>query len=42
MDLREMGWEGVDWIHLVQDMDQWWAVVDTVMDYRVHKMQGIA
>jgi hypothetical protein len=19
MDLREMGWEGVDWIHLAQD-----------------------
>jgi hypothetical protein len=22
MYLREMGWEGVDWIHLAQDMDQ--------------------
>jgi hypothetical protein len=22
MDLREIGWEGVDWIHLAQDMDQ--------------------
>jgi hypothetical protein len=21
MDLREMWWDGVDWIHLVQDMD---------------------
>jgi hypothetical protein len=25
MDLREMGWEGVDWIHLDQDRDQWWC-----------------
>jgi hypothetical protein len=25
MDLREMGWEGVDWIHLAQDRDQWQA-----------------
>jgi hypothetical protein len=21
--LREMGWEGVDWIYLTQDRDQW-------------------
>jgi hypothetical protein len=21
MDLREIGWEGVDWIHLAQDRD---------------------
>jgi hypothetical protein len=27
MDLRETGWEVVDWIHLVQDRDQWWAGV---------------
>jgi hypothetical protein len=23
MDLREIGWEVVDWMHLVQDRDQW-------------------
>jgi hypothetical protein len=23
MDLREIGWEGVDWMHLAQDRDQW-------------------
>jgi hypothetical protein len=22
MDRREIGWEGVDWIHLAQDRDQ--------------------
>jgi hypothetical protein len=32
IDLKEMGWEGMDWINLVQDMDKWWAVVKTVMD----------
>jgi hypothetical protein len=32
MDLREIGWEGVDWIHLAQDRDQWRAVVYTVMN----------
>jgi hypothetical protein len=30
MDRREIGWEGVDWIHLAQDRDQWRAVVNTV------------
>jgi len=24
MDLREIGWEGVDWIHLIQDRNEWW------------------
>jgi hypothetical protein len=30
-----MGWEGVDWIDLVQDWDKLWAVVNTVMNIRV-------
>jgi hypothetical protein len=32
MDLRGMGWKGVVWMHLVQDRDQWRAVVNTVMN----------
>jgi hypothetical protein len=28
----ETGWEGVDWIHLAQDRDQWQALVNTVMN----------
>jgi hypothetical protein len=35
MDLREIGWEVVDWIHLAQDRDQWRAVVNMVMNLRV-------
>jgi len=35
MDLRELGWECVDWIHLAEDRDQWRAVVNTVMNLRV-------
>jgi hypothetical protein len=35
MDLREIGWEGVDWMNLDQDRDQWQAVVKTVMKLRV-------
>jgi len=28
MDVREIGWEDVDWIHLAQDAEQWRAVVN--------------
>jgi hypothetical protein len=35
MNVREIGWEGVDWMHLAQDRDQWRAVVNTVMNLRV-------
>jgi len=30
--LRETGWDGVEWIHMAQDMDQWWALVNMVMN----------
>jgi len=32
MDVREIEWEVVDWIHPVPDRDQWRALVNTVMD----------
>jgi hypothetical protein len=32
MDLRETGWGGVEWIHLAQDRDLWWALVNAVMN----------
>jgi hypothetical protein len=31
-DLREIGWDGMDWIYLAQDRDQWRALVNTVMN----------
>jgi hypothetical protein len=34
-DLREIGWGGMDSIDLAQDMDQWRALVNTVMNLRV-------
>jgi hypothetical protein len=34
MDLRQIGWVGMDWIHLSQDRDQWWASVNTIMNLR--------
>jgi hypothetical protein len=35
IDLREIGFGDVDWIHLAQDRDTWQAVVNTVMNLRV-------
>jgi hypothetical protein len=35
MDLREIGWGGMGWIDLVQDRDQWRALLNTVMNLRV-------
>jgi hypothetical protein len=35
MDLREIGWNGRDWIDLAQDRNQWRALVSTAMNLRV-------
>jgi hypothetical protein len=38
IDLREIGWDGsdgMDWIPLALDRDQWRALVNTVMNLRV-------
>jgi hypothetical protein len=35
MDFRKIGWDGMDWIELAQDREQWRALVHTVMNLRV-------
>jgi hypothetical protein len=35
MDLRELGWSGMDWIHLAQDKNKWRALVKKVINLRV-------
>jgi hypothetical protein len=35
MDLREIGGDGMDWIDLAQNRDQWRALVNTIMNLRV-------
>jgi hypothetical protein len=35
MDIREVGWEDMNWIELAQDRDRWRALVNAVMNLRV-------
>jgi hypothetical protein len=35
MDLREIGWDGKEWIDLTQDRDQWRALLNTAINLRV-------
>jgi hypothetical protein len=32
MDRREIGWNGFDWTDLAQNWDQWWILVNMVMN----------
>jgi hypothetical protein len=40
MNLREIGFEGVNWIHLPQERDRWLALVNTVMNLLVPQKAG--
>jgi hypothetical protein len=40
MDLREIEWVDVDWINLTQDRDQWWALLNMVMNLWVPEKAG--
>jgi hypothetical protein len=33
--LEEIGWDGMDWIDLAQNRDQWRALVNAVINLRV-------
>jgi hypothetical protein len=35
IDFREIGWDGMGWIDLAQDRDQWRALVNTAINLRV-------
>jgi hypothetical protein len=35
MDLRDTGWDGMDWTGLAQDRDQWRVLVNTIMNLRI-------
>jgi hypothetical protein len=40
MDLREIGWDCMDWIDPAQDRDRWRVLVNTVMNLRVPQNAG--
>jgi hypothetical protein len=35
MDLKEIGWESVGWVHIAEDGNLWRAVVNTAIKPRV-------
>jgi hypothetical protein len=35
MDFTEIDWAGMDWIDLAQDRDQWWSLVNMIMNVRI-------
>jgi hypothetical protein len=42
MDLQEVGYEDMDWIELAHNRCRWRALINAVMNFRVHKMSGIS
>jgi hypothetical protein len=40
MNLREIGWEGGNWIYPAQDRDKWRAIANTVMNLRIPQKVG--
>jgi hypothetical protein len=32
MDIREIGWEGVEWLHLAHNINQWQVLANKVMN----------
>jgi hypothetical protein len=42
MGLREIGWDVMDSIDMAQDTDQWWVLVNTVMNLWLPQRQGIS
>jgi hypothetical protein len=42
MAFKELREKGVDWVHLAFDRDGWWVVMNTVITFGFHKMQGLS
>jgi hypothetical protein len=35
IDLREIGWDSMEWIDVAQDRDHWRAFMNTIMNFQV-------
>jgi hypothetical protein len=42
MDFRETELEGIDSIHMAQNRDQWWTLVNIMINFRVPQKAGIS
>jgi len=42
LDLQEVGCGDTDWIKLAEDSDRWRAIVNAIITFVFHKMQGIS
>jgi hypothetical protein len=40
MDVKELGYEGVDWTYVAQDRVQWQVILNTAMNLRVPLREG--
>jgi hypothetical protein len=40
LNTKELRWEIMDWIYLAQDRTEWWAHVNMVINYWMHKRTG--
>lgn len=36
------GWDGLDWIHFAQNLDEWLAVVSKIMNLKIPQVWGIS
>jgi hypothetical protein len=41
-DLEKIRWDGVEWINLAQDRDQWWSVLETAIKFEDRQMLGVS
>jgi hypothetical protein len=35
MDIRKVGFGAVDWVFLTKDWDQWWVLMNKVMNLQI-------
>jgi len=42
INLREIGWDGVNWLHMTGASGKWWALVNTVLSLWVPKISGVS